>query len=195
MTDEWRQITDVGVDLDGVIYPFVETYSTIHLDYNNIPALPKATKWNFFEDWGMTGKEFVASMEKYIDNNRLFSRGEPEPKTNIGWSILRKAGVKIHVVTSRPRSAWAQTVEWLDEWNLHPDTLHFTDNKTAFSSNPATTASIDDLHEHFTAMRMQGMRAYLMNRPWNSEIKELARVDSFYEFANIVYSLNNPEGV
>ena len=57
-------ITDVGVDLDGVIYPFAEAFHSYCRQRLGTPDLPAPVDWHFYRSWGIADDEFT----RYLDD-------------------------------------------------------------------------------------------------------------------------------
>lgn len=185
-------ITDVGVDLDGVIYPFVEAFRTYCAHRLGTPDLPSPVDWHFYREWGIADHEFVSYLEEASDTHNLFGMMPPEAGTHDGWQLLKDIGVRIHVITHRPPAAWGQTATWLRTWGLIPDSLMFTNDKTVVShfADPGKAAMIEDYvvnHDHLVDA---GVFAVLLDRPWNFGHAGI-RVRSFADFAALIYDRRN----
>ena len=66
-------ITDVGIDLDGVIYPFIDAFKIYCKERLNVSYLPDATKWNFYEDWGINHDTFQEWISEAATTHKVFS--------------------------------------------------------------------------------------------------------------------------
>lgn len=184
-------ITDVGVDLDGVLYPFQDAFKEYCLATLQVTSLPDPTHWNFYEDWGMDFETFSYHLHTASLTHRLFDTYYPYPGVIEAWQNLRDLGVRIHVMTARPQSAWAQTCDWLHSNRLSPDSLHFTSTKSYLSSlATGKSAMIDDYTLYYEEAEMSGTLAYLLTRPWNTQLADANRVDSFSEFVQEVNNYN-----
>lgn len=181
-------ITDVGVDLDGVIYPFVEAFRIYYAGKVDGFDLPTPTNWYFYRDWGITDKQFAELLDDASQSLSLFSMLPPEAGTADGWNLLKDIGVRIHVITHRPPSSWAQTAEWLHLFNLIPDTLIFAKDKTVVShfGGPGKVAMVEDYVVNHDNLLDAGVFAVLLDRPWNHGHPGV-RVKSFADFAALVY--------
>lgn len=183
-------ITDVAVDLDGVVYPFAEAFRSYCAHRLGVPDLAPVTDWHFYRSWGLDDQQFVQYLTDACTEWNVFSVMQPEAGTADGWHALRGMGVRIHVVTHRPHEAWAQTADWLAAWGLVPDTLTFTADKTVVvhhaAGNPC--AAIEDRVENHRALLAAGVRSVLLDRPWN-EGEPGDRVRSLADFATYVHDL------
>ena len=184
-------ITDVGVDLDGVIYPFVEAFRIYHGVLSGNVDLPYPTSWHFYRDWGLSDEDFGRALDHGSRTASLFSVLPPEAGTQDAWSLLQSIGVRLHVITHRPPSAWAQTASWLENYNLIPDSLIFAKDKTVVShfADPGKAAMIEDYVVNHDNLLDAGVFAVLLDRPWNHGHPGI-RVKSFADFAAMVYDVS-----
>lgn len=184
-------ITDVGVDLDGVIYPFANAFKKYCLQRMVVDDLPDPTHWNFYEDWGMDHETFQSWLHDAAVTHQVFSTEPPYDGVIDAWKDLRDLGLRIHVMTARPQSAWAQTAEWLSMHNLHVDTLHFGPTKTFLRALAADQAiMIDDHVYYYKEAEKVGIIPVLMDRQWNSHKTDATRVSSLAEFVSLIRGYN-----
>lgn len=184
-------ITDVGVDLDGVLYPFQDAFKEYCTNVLGLSELPEPTHWNFYEDWGMDSETFAYHLHHASSEYRLFDTHDPYPGVVDAWRDLRDLGPRIHVMTARPQSAWAQTADWLHRHGLYADTLHFTPTKTFLSyMSSGKAAMIDDHVQYYEEAELVGILPFLLTRPWNSQLDGASRVNSFAEFVHIINGYN-----
>ena len=183
-------ITDVGIDLDGVMYDFASVFHEFVQNRSGI-TLPKPTKWDFYKDWGMTDKDFDDLLAEAIENTRIFDSIAPMENTIEGWNLLKANDIKIHVLTHRGHLAYAQTVNWLTRYGLIPDSLHFGNDKTILSTIALDEcAAIDDYTLYYDKYEKANILSFMRTQPWNGE-KYARRVDDLLEFAEKVVTLNN----
>lgn len=182
-------ITDVAVDLDGVIYPFAEAFRSYCAHRLGVPDLAPVTDWYFYRSWGLDDDQFVRYLTDACTDWDVFSVMPPEAGTAEGWNSLRAMGLRIHVITHRPAAGWAQTADWLLRWGLEPDTLTFTHDKTvAVHHAGGAVAAIEDRVENHDALLAAGVHAVLIDRPWNQGAPG-ERVRTFADFATYVHDL------
>lgn len=184
-------ITDVGIDLDGVIYPFASAFKKYCMERTGVSELPDPTHWNFYEDWDMDLETFNAWLRDAATTHQVFATEDPYEGVVSAWKDLRDMGLRLHVLTARPQSAWAQTAEWLSAHNLNVDTLHFGPTKT-FLKSLATDQAImlDDHVVYYEEAEKVGIIPVLMDRPWNSHKKDATRVDSLPSFVDFIRGFN-----
>lgn len=182
-------ITDVGIDLDGVIYDFASVFHAYAQSRLN-KQLSVPERWDFYKDWGMTDRDFETMLAEGIKEERIFDRDAPMPRTVEGWNLLKENNIKIHVLTHRGHLAYEQTVQWLIKYGLIPDSLHFVNNKTILNIIAEDEcAAIDDYPLYYDKYEKANILSFLRTQPWNGE-KYARRVDDLLEFAKRVVTLN-----
>lgn len=189
-----RLITDVGIDLDGVVYPFMNAFKKYCIDVLERTDFPDPKTWEFYEEWDIGKEQFNEMLRSAPVSHRLFASEYPMKQVREGWDMLRDLGVKMHVITARPSTAWAQTAEWLHDHDLIPDHLHFTHDKTVLSHVASNeSAMIDDHVDYYTQLEQSGVLAVLQTQPWNIYHDRAIRADSLVDFATLVKNVNNRE--
>lgn len=181
--------TDVGVDLDGVVYPFADAFRNWWSVRTGRTDLCRPTRWTFHRDWGISDAEFAGLLEECA-HDRVFAVLPPEPGTKEAWDELRSAGRRVHVVTHRPHTAWSQTALWLDLHGLVADSLTFTGDKTVVKhlAGGGRTAMVEDHTGHHDRLVAVGVHAVMVHRPWNDGHPG-HRIRSFAEFPTHLRSL------
>jgi len=189
-----KLITDVGIDMDGVVYPFMSAFKKYCIDVLKETTFSEPTKWEFYKDWGISEDTFKTMLMTAPISHRLFASESPMDGTAIGWAALREEGVTIHVITARPTTAWSQTADWLHDHGLIPDHLHFTHDKTIITHVAKEySAAIDDHLLYHQQLEQAGAFAVLRDHPWNRQHDVNFRVSSLLDFARLVKSVNNRE--
>lgn len=188
-------ITDVGIDLDGVVYPFMEAFrgwcSKKLGDYN----LPDPTHWNFYEDWGLDEETFKTYVKEAATVDSIFKMLSPYDGTVQAWRDLRDLNIRIHVLTARPHSAWVQTIDWLSVYGLHCDSLHFTNTKSMLSKlNTGKALLIDDHIAYYEEAERNNIVPVLMTRPWNLSRENANRVKNLSELVSFIRGYNASQG-
>lgn len=186
-----KPITDVGIDLDGVLYPFSTAFRIYCQERMGQDNLPNPTHWNFFIDWGLEEDTFHTWLKEAATSHRVFATEMPYPTVIEAWDLLRKNDIRIHVMTARPQESWAQTADWLEQYGLVCDSLHFNPTKTFLSHFANGRAAMLDDHIHYyEEARKAGIVPFLLNQPWNQELVNATRVNTVLEFAYAVVGHN-----
>lgn len=184
-------ITDVGIDLDGVLYPFMDSFKRYCLKRLGVETLPEPTHWDFYKDWGLdfdTFNEFLHEASKY---DAVFCVEQPYEGVKEAWELLRSMDLKIHIMTARPQFAWEDTAKWL-KWNgLSADSLHFHPTKTFLKQLAVDKAAmIDDHIAYYEQAEKHGIVPVLMDRPWNQSKQNATRVSSMMSFVELIRGYN-----
>lgn len=186
----------IGIDLDGPCYDFpgqFRDYMLGPMRWNR--EVPDATRWNFYEQYGMTREAFLKYCKGAIQDGWLFTKGDPVPGCKEGIKALRDAGHVIVYITARASlgdEAKEPTEAWLERHGLRGQaTLHFRSDKTAIR----TDYFLDDKLENYDELDAAGVKVYLWDAPWNQDWTETQfgsnrvprrRVKSWEEFVNAV---------
>ena len=170
----------VGWDLDGVVYPFVESMRHVVLRRTRVgKPLPTPKQWDFWHDWQMTQDEWDDHFEAGVADGSLFTFGGPMDHGIINQMHDTHT---IHIVTHRPEGARPTTRAWLRQHGIRYDSLTFSEDKTVVK----TDVFIDDRPENVEALLAKGVRAVLYDRPWNQHADGLPRVNTLVQFRDYV---------
>ena len=187
-------ITDVGIDMDGVMYDFAKVFHE-YAQNRMGKKLSTPTTWDFYKEWGMSDEQFDEWLIEGVQKLRLFNCDAPMENTIEGWHLLKQNDIKIHVLTHRGHVSYEQTVQWLNRFGLYPDSLHFGTNKgilKTFATDQC--ASIDDYPLYYTQYDRAGVISFLRTQPWN-ETMYARRVTDLLDFANKVITINEAQKV
>ena len=157
----------VGVDMDGVVYPFMEDISA-YLGVHGIEAdLTLWKGWDGFAAWGLTKEQWLSWVDRAADEGVLFNAMAPFPGTVEALRRLRAAGHTVHLVTARNfgtgNAAVRNTCAWLSRFDVPFDSLHFETDKTAVE----TDFFIDDHLVNYDALVGAGRQTFLLDCSFN----------------------------
>ena len=189
-------ITDVGIDLDGVLYPFIEVFRLYCIKHLKLSPkrLTTPNRWEFYEDWGMSEDEFNHHLLVATKKHNIFGQFPCEYRCNESFIRLRQLGIGIHIITHRPEEAQEQTIDWLGKQNLLPDTVHFTGDKTILEIiSDGASLLIDDHIHYYRQVEGSSITPVLQTRPWNIAYKDARRVGNIYEMVELVEKHNTGE--
>lgn len=186
----------IGVDLDGVVYPFEIQFGRYLVDYVGFDEARCAVpvhSYGFYEEWGLTKDEFLDHCHEAVDLGVLFGVGDPYPGTRAALQRLVDAGHTLHVVTARggmgtPGRAEGNTQFWLEHHLPLFESVTFSNDKTIVRAD----AFIEDRTNNYDALHFNGVRATLINRPWNVQEQEWPwrrRVNTMDEFADDILTI------
>jgi phosphoglycolate phosphatase-like HAD superfamily hydrolase len=164
----------VGVDLDGVVFDFVDSLRRHLTATLGRPAetMPDASTWDFYaDDWGLTLEEFLAHCHEAANAGVLFTTGAPYPGVVDGLQSLLDAGHSVHLVTDRagfgaPGVAQAQTQAWLADNRVPFTSLTLTSDKTSVP----TDVFIEDRPKFFTELTAAGVPTFLRSHRYNESV-------------------------
>lgn len=160
----------IGVDLDEVVYPFVDVFALWVHETTGRPLeeLGTAQRWEFYEDWGYPLDEFLRLFAAGVDAGFVFRKGLPAPGALDALHTLKRAGHSLHVVTDRSIGSCAQasTEAWLQEHKVPYDSITYAADKTIVR----TDVFVDDKPENVLALREVGCAAFM----WDNGRKDQA---------------------
>lgn len=177
----------VGIDLDGVCYDFAASLRTYLADCTEHCApCPEPTRWEFYEDWGITLGEFLDHCHAGADAGYIFAVGDPFPRVREAFQWIKSAGHSIHIVTDRafgkPGVSQAATINWLATHSLPFDSITFSADKTVANVD----VMVDDKPSNYEALCAAGVEAYLLTRAWNKHVPDARRVLDLLHFAEVI---------
>lgn len=184
-----------GTDLDGVGHVFGDTVHNwlIHTGRGHLwkSGPTEEPYWDFFKDWGWTGKQFVEECNAAADAGILFDGPIREGYAE-GIAAIAAMGHEIIIHTDRPFGSSPEvsekiTVQWLEKHGIEYDELWFGPDKTASGCD----TFIEDKIENYDALVAAGTKAFLLNRPWNKVAGGDARnrIDSYDEYVEAIATI------
>lgn len=153
----------IGVDLDDVVYPFIRILGDWISEATGRPRaeMPPGKKWNFYQDWGYTRRQFLKFYKDSVNAGFMFSHGTPIEGSTEGMQALKDSGHSIHIVTDRAvgRIPQANTELWLRSKKIPFDSITYGWDKTLVRSD----FFIDDKPSHVISLRQVGCNAFLFH--------------------------------
>lgn len=188
---------DIGIDLDGVCYDFVESlrhYLITHEDFIH-EELPETTTWNFFEDnWNMDLETYLEHFRNGVDAGVVFLHGPPHDGCKETLEKFMEDGDSLNIVTHR-RSAGQRpvhnTIDWLQREEIPFTNLTFAKDKTVVRND----VFIEDNVDNFLDLEAAGVRAYIMDRPWNQHLDTPYRVYGWEDFYKQIQRYKQSESI
>lgn len=179
----------VGLDLDGVLYPFHTAYRD-WLVANKIRTpeeCPEPKRWEFYLDWKLTLDEFLIHFTEGVDAGHIFWKGEPFKDAARQVQRLKADGHTVHIVTDRfvgmPGMAASATFNWLEDHFIQYDSVTFSADKTV----ARTDYFLDDKPANIAALTQAGScEAYLLCRSWNKDARDLRITSSLSQFVSSI---------
>lgn len=177
----------IGVDLDGVCYPFVQQYRYFKQNETG-KAYPEVETWKFYEEWGISLDEFLEDLREC--SKAIFSHGTPPRLAATTLRSLLHHGHEIVYCTHRPKEAEDVTRAWLDKWGFPrldkwgfpvADGVIFTPDKNAHGFD----LIVDDCTDILVSAQKAGIEAVAFDQPWNQDWTG-PRVHTWGAFRNYV---------
>lgn len=165
----------VGVDLDGVLFNFQNAFRRYFHEVNGGHGIGNCLygcnyegDWHFYRKWGIDDQRFLQLCHSGADEGHIFSGGIKRGAKAAMDRIAKVA--EIHIVTDRsfgstPQVSQDLTRRWLAKYKIPYDTLTFSADKTSVP----TDMFVEDKLENYDALTAAGVKAYLINRPWNHD--------------------------
>ena len=190
----------VGVDIDGVLYPFDEELGKALIrNGKRLPGqCPPATSWKFFEEdgWNMTAECFIEYCDDFTNKHELFRHGDPYSGAAEQIDRLAKAGHEVILITNRNFGdegvIQGSTQNWLFDNGFQYHELHFVKDKRDIDVD----YHIDDNVDNCRAMAGAGVKVSLCNRAWNQDTAAFtipAYRDSLETFVDRVLAVEGGE--
>jgi len=181
----------VGWDLDGVWFNFGDSVKR-YLEATDQAEVWKSGStdtpfWNFYEDWGWTGKQFVEFCNAGADAGYIFS-GPTRDDAASAMNRVKAEGHQNIIITDRAFGATPavpQTITrlWLAEHGFEYCGLHCSADKTIVP----TDVFVEDKLENYDRLVEAGVEVYLVDRPWNQQHRDgRNRIASVQNYADIV---------
>ena len=182
----------IMMDLDGVNIIFSRSLQSYLETIDHPCEYADPLAWDFYKTWNMNSDDFKRHCDDAADAGILFT-GAPVEGAVEAWRKLRAAGHEIHVITDRqfgsdPRNSHAITYNWLAVNGFEYDSITFSADKLAVP----TDVGLEDKIENYDALEAGGVKAYLVDRAWNSELTypgARRRVSGVTEFAEIICAM------
>lgn len=185
----------IGFDLDGVLYNFGDSVKRYldHIGQGHIwKSGPTAEPfWEFYKDWGWTGKQFVELCNDGADAGFIFCGPTREGAVEAVQAV-KDMGHTVVIITDRafgktPEVSHIHTRDWLYEHRIPYDELYFSADKTCVP----TDMFVEDKVENFEALTKAGTDCYLVSRAWNLQLgPHHKRIDSVSEYVKKVRAIS-----
>lgn len=173
----------VGVDVDDVLFPWYERAHAACVLAGITNGVEPST-WSPFDEYGCEPQAWYDALEVATLDGSLYS-GEPYPGAVEALARLQAAGHSVHLVTARGFLAHgnqikAQTIEWLNDFNVPHDTVTFSRDKTLVRVD----VFADDSERNVTQLRDAGIPVHLIDAPHNQHLTGWHRDPSFAAFVD-----------
>jgi 5'(3')-deoxyribonucleotidase len=190
MTNTHKKKIRLGLDLDGVIYNFVDEFRTLYSQKMgiDIDTLKVQDSWEFYKDWGMTDEDYYTYLGLAAIHGEVFCDGDIYPNARDSILKLKEMGFEIVIITARQLSnnpdhmkiIEDNTLQWLYNNNIAFDELVIDNDKSRHNLD----ILIDDNLNNVEALLITGASAYVFDQPWNRKGMDFPRVMGWYDLVS-----------
>lgn len=171
----------IGIDCDGVLYPFTEVFR-LYAEQETGERFGPVERWEFYKDWGMGTPEFLQLMEEACKGGFLFRYGTPPANcVNVMNWLACWPEHEVVIITHRGEYARHATEGWLRDWMIPYDELIIDSDKTRHGLD----LLLDDGPHIIEKFREAGGRGVVFHRRWNRHIGG-ERVRSWLQFKSLI---------
>lgn len=185
----------IGIDLDEVVYPFVDVFRRWLVEERGIRAAedcPRPTHWGFFKDWGLTTDTFMEEFVAGIQAGCIFHEGDPIPGSIEGLHELAERGHELIFITARhipgaESQARRATLKWLASHDVALSGLCISEDKGALQ----TDIFLDDAEHNYDSLEADGeTMPVLLTRKWNEDHpgRRVHRWEQFCGFVEMAHT-------
>jgi len=167
----------IGVDVDGVLFDFVEA-CRIRFEVEN----PPEPKYAFWRDWGLEDADFWGE----VHGSGLMTRGPIDELALATLKAWEERGHHIHVITSRNPmlGSNALTWRWLHDAGVPMRSFTHTSEKWRVSCDVLIEDFVPTLQKWGVAHQMSGV-PILLDRPWNREDRDLKTISVCEDWGDV----------
>ena len=189
----------VAFDLDSVICN-TELVILEHLkrQYNLYLNLEDLIDYDFGNIPYIT-EEMEKDLEDAIHNGRLVNYKKPYPDVYEGFNLLHDNGFEVNIITSRKKSLWGMTYDWLKYYKIDFEMLYLCSKPEKWEKLVEIQAKAFT-EDHFGTINMilenevelpYGL--IVMDQPWNYKYfhKDVSRVYSFLDACEYIVIQKN----
>lgn len=190
---------DIMVDHDDVVQPWFEPVDERCREaWDPEGLLGPCTTWRMHEHYSRTVQEWGKVVSSAVEHG-LYTSVDPYPGAVEALNRLRWFGHRVHVVTARGFLANAEKIRawtpaYYETYGIGYDTLTFAKDKVAAQRALGLTYdyAIDDGGHNYDALADAGINVWMNKAPHNSDHRASQRVDSLWDFANMVLAETVP---
>jgi len=185
---------DIGIDLDSVIADIMPQLLTFfNKEYKTKFKLADIKQYDFFPLWKISHEECLKQFMIFYKSN-YFLEIKPVANSIEGISYLSKKH-KLHVITSRPASTEKRTLIWLEQFFPNKFRSVYYTNQVSITGKKmkksevclklGVSAIFEDHLDYAYDCNSAGVKVYLINMPWNKNIKLPKEMTRFYNWKEI----------
>ncbi len=183
----------IGVDIDNVLSNFNEILLNKYIEHDkSINGKGIVNQDVYIRDMFNWDKEYEKNF--YKENIEYFaSLFEPIEECYKYVKLLKEEGNTIYIISGRDNGEYSNpykmTIDWLKKYDIVYDKLFLVDaynshSKTEICLECNIDVMIDDSKRMCKDIKDNGIRALLMDTPYNRDTNEFERVNSWKEIYN-----------
>ena len=183
----------IGVDIDNVLSNFNEILLNKYIEHDkSINGKGIVNQDVYIRDMFNWDKEYEKNF--YKENIEYFaSLFEPIEECSKYVKLLKEEGNTIYIISGRDNGEYSNpykmTIDWLKKYDIVYDKLFLVDaynshSKTEICLEYNIDVMIDDSKRMCKDIKDNGIRALLMDTPYNRDTNEFERVNSWKEIYN-----------
>jgi len=185
---------NIGIDLDSVIADIMPPLMTFfNLKYKTNYSLKDFKQYDLFPLWKVTYKESLRQFMAFYESE-YFIGIKPVVNSVKGIDYLSKRH-QLHVITSRPTTTIEKTTKWINKFFpnkfksiYHTNQVSITGRKMK-KSEVCLKLGVDVIFEDHIDYAYDclsaGVKVYLIDMPWNKNIKLPKEMTRFYNWKEI----------
>lgn len=192
----------VAWDIDDVMYPWYDLAhaASVKAKLGRAHEVTPTT-WTPYEEYGVTAQEWWDVLTEVTHDGTLYD-GEPlegvieamQALDNVSHFEVVPTEIRQVLITARGTAAHgdaiqAHTVAWVVKHlvpAIRPPALHFAADKGAKAVELGVDYAIDDHPKNIQAYEAVGVRAALIDKPWNQDFDAAWRIHSVDEFVDTI---------
>jgi hypothetical protein len=169
-------LTRIGLDLDGVVYPWSPSVRKLLQQERGYPDIGESTYWNYVKDQ-IEPKDWKWLWTRGVES--MFGIGRAYPGTVKPMQEMGKSHDLV-IITHRPKAAVPVTLAWLAGYRAHPSSVHVLDHTVPKSTvQPQCDVYVDDKPEVCEdLLQNTSANVYMPYRLWNEGWEPPARFRS-----------------
>ena len=183
---------NIGIDLDNVLADFQTTYLAFHNKYYGTTLTPKdITTFEYPPFMQITPEESEKRVYEFFESDE-FDDIKPWKGSKDAIGKLSKK-YSLYIVTSRPDS----TNGWVDRYfpDQMDDILHSNQflldhdgkvTKATICKEKEISVMIEDAENYAEEVSAVGIKALLLDQPYNQDFKEKKNITKVYSWEEIV---------
>ncbi len=175
----------IGFDIDGVVCDFHSAF--IKACGGNPDNWKKWTSYPF-EDCpvDIPNEKKLEIWDRLQPDQKFWASIEPAYGSSIARVAETSRSHATYFITHRPIEAFAATAQWLYDHDIRPAGLLFLKDKRRACSGLRIEAFLDDYGNVVSEFEGYKLQAFILDRPWNRDLKVAKRVTSVGNFLDEV---------